>query len=203
MKTTIFSLFILVFFAFSCGGSQSEQQDNQETETAATEESTTEASTTEKESWSGDSQTEGMSSATPMEESGQTWHDGLAYIEEYLGRRPAAVDLWQTQPLQNMLENLLGDHYQAYLDIMQEAMPLAKDRVIYTMGVAPDDAVPGIGYLLIDTENDKLRAFGVFGDMKIDAQSPGENLYLPEAVKAKVEQVLGVEKAEELGALMQ
>jgi hypothetical protein len=122
---------------------------------------------------------------------GRSSQSGLAYIEQYIGQRPAGAGLWETEPLRTMLKELLGADFDLYLDVMQEAMPLQKDRVIYTVGVAPDDQIPGVGYLLIDTENDKIRAFAVFGDAEIEVQSEGGDLDIPEAVKKKVQEVLG------------
>jgi len=126
----------------------------------------------------------------------KTIDGNLDYIAEFIGRRPGAVDLWQTEPLRSHLQRLLGDDLSFYTEIMQESMALKKDRVIYTVGIAPDDAVPGIGYLLIDTENDKVKVFGVFGDHTVEAQSPGEPLYLPQEVKEQVERILHIEQYE-------
>ena len=115
----------------------------------------------------------------------------LAYVEQYLGKRPGEVKLWQTEPLQSRLRELLGEDFDFYVDIMQEAAELKKDRVIYTLGNAPDDAIPGIGYLLVDVENNKIRAFAVFGDLKLEVQSEGEDLYIPGEVRSAVAKILG------------
>ena len=115
----------------------------------------------------------------------------LAYIEKYIGQRPAAVELWATEPLRTMLMELLGADSDLYLIVMQEAMPLQKDQVVYTVGVAPDDHVPGIGYLLVDTEEDKIRAFAVYGDAEIDVQTKGADLQVPKAVEKKIQEILG------------
>ncbi len=171
MRDLLFLFLVTTGLLAGCGGNNAsdQQQENEDQPTIGTE---------------------AIDPGTP------TAADGLDYIAEYLGKRPAEVNLWQTEPLRSELQRLLGDEFNFYTEIMQEAMPLKKDRVIYSIGIAPDDAIPGIGYLLVDTENDKLKVFGVFGDHKVEAQSRGEALYLPQEVKDQVERVLNLERYE-------
>ncbi len=114
-----------------------------------------------------------------------------AYVEQYIGKRPAEVNLLATEPLQTDLRMLLGSEYNNFAEAMLEAMPIQKDRVIYTMGTIPDDAIRGMAYLLIDTENDKLKAYYLVGDQESSFQSPGEAIYLPPAVQDMLMQVKG------------
>jgi hypothetical protein len=118
----------------------------------------------------------------------------LAYLEQYLGKRPGEVNMWATEPLHSRLRELLGEQYDAYLEMMQEAMPLAKDRVLYTIAAAPDHAIPGVGYLLVDTRPGHLKAYFLFGDYELSAQSPGEDLYLPKAVRDRVAATMGIDE---------
>lgn len=115
----------------------------------------------------------------------------LAYLRQYIGKRPAEANLWQTEPLQARLRALLGNDFDTFVDIMQEAGPLTDEQVLYTVGVAPDDAVPGVGYLLVDTGKDWIKAYAVFGDLVIDVQTPGASLAVPAAVEARVKAVMG------------
>lgn len=171
MRTLLFFLLVSAGLLAGCGGNDSPDQHESEDKQAIG--------------------TEAIDPGTPTATDG-----GLDYIAEFLGKRPAEVNLWQTEPLRSELQQLLGDDFGFYTEIMQEAMPLKKDRVIYAIGIAPDHAIPGIGYLLVDTENDKVKVFGVFGDHKVEAQSRGEPLYLPQEVKDQVERILNLEDYE-------
>ena len=171
MRNPLFLLLVTAGLLAGCGGNNSSDQgENADNQAVGTE---------------------AIDPGTPQPGGGD-----LDYIAGHLGKRPAEVDLWQTEPLRSELQQLLGEDLDFYTEIMQEAMPLKKDRVIYTIGIAPDHAIPGIGYLLVDTENDKLKVFGVFGDHKVEAQSRGEPLYLPQEVKERVERVLNLEQYE-------
>ncbi len=119
----------------------------------------------------------------------------LDSLRHWLGKRPAEVDLWAYPPLRDRLADLLGEEdFEEFVSYMQEAMPLtAADGLVYTVGVVPDDAVRGIAYLLVMPDAGRLRAFGVFGDYRLEAQSDGPDIPVPEPVQKRVEAVLNLE----------
>lgn len=172
MNRQLLCVLFLLSTLISCGSEGQSGQNDQEKSSAAT------AEMTDKKAAPG---TTSSSHATSQ----------LAYIEKYIGQRPAAVELWGTEPLRSMLMELLGADSDFFLEVMQEAMPLEKNGLVYTVGVAPDDQIPGVGYLLIDTEKDQIRAFAIFGDAKVDVQTRGANLSPPAAVRERMERVLG------------
>ncbi len=120
---------------------------------------------------------------------------GLSYIRAWKGKRPAEVNLWAYRPLQSRLMELLGEEdFNEFVSYMQEAMPIEVDgQLVYTVGVVPDDAIRGVAYLLVLPEEGRIKAFGVFGDHRIEAQSPGWDPVIPEAVQSRVESVLNLQ----------
>ena len=120
---------------------------------------------------------------------------GLSYIRAWQGKRPAEVNLWAYKPLQSRLMELLGEEdFNEFVSYMQEAMPIEVDgQLVYTVGVVPDDAVRGVAYLLVLPEEGRIKAFGIFGDHKIEARSPGWDPVIPEAVQGRVESVLNLQ----------
>jgi hypothetical protein len=180
MKNQLILLFLVGLLTLSgCGGNDSAAQNgNAGAETAPSAES--------------DEQVETRAAPAPNAGPADAPAVGgeLAYIDDLVGKRPAEVNLWQSEPLQARLKKLLGNNFETYVQLMQEAGPLTRDRVIYTLGTAPDDQIPGVAYLLVDTGADRIKAYAVYGDLVIDAQSPGDAFYIPHPVTNRLSELI-------------
>jgi len=116
--------------------------------------------------------------------------DSLFYLEQYIGRSPATVGLWQTEPLHTQLTQLLGKSYPVFEQTMQQAQPLRKERVLYTFGTSSDQTGDTLCILLVDVENNKLHVSIVKKGEREQFQSPGEELYVPQEIEQLLRQRL-------------
>lgn len=103
----------------------------------------------------------------------------FSYIRKYLGKRPSQVKLWNKEPLKSELKKVLDKEYQNYLELMENALPLKEEKVIYSIGSHPDRSLIGFGYIIIDPDKNILRAGMVkpgnhrtFGAKVIDLETP-------------------------------
>ncbi|MBK6962995.1 MAG: hypothetical protein IPH20_03445 [Bacteroidales bacterium] len=82
----------------------------------------------------------------------------FAIIRKYLGKRPSDVKLLETEPLKSALMDIMGNEYEAFVEMMQNAAPLKEEKLIYSVGSLPDLSRIGFGYIIIDPDNNLLRA---------------------------------------------
>ncbi|MHC1774744.1 MAG: hypothetical protein AB9834_04950 [Lentimicrobium sp.] len=80
-----------------------------------------------------------------------------AVIRKYLGKRPCDVRLLETEPLKSALKDIMGNEYQAFVELMRNAAPLKEDELIYSIGSIPDLSRIGFGYVIIDPDKNLLR----------------------------------------------
>lgn len=85
-------------------------------------------------------------------------NQSFAIIRKYLGKRPIDVRLLETEPLKSALMDILGDEYQGFVEMMRNASPLKEEKLIYSIGSLPDLSRIGFGYIVIDPENNLIRA---------------------------------------------
>lgn len=107
--------------------------------------------------------------------------DSLQYLAQYIGQTPKAANLWETEPLRSKLEDLLGNDFETFLQLMQQAAPLQQERVLYTISSTTNGDM--VAFLLVDTDNNKLHVSIMEGGIRKQYQTPGEELYLPSAVE--------------------
>lgn len=82
----------------------------------------------------------------------------FAIIRKYIGKRPSDVRLLETEPLKSALKDIMGNEYQSFVEIMRNAAPLKEEKLIYSIGSIPDLSRIGFGYVIIDPDNNLLRA---------------------------------------------
>lgn len=112
-------------------------------------------------------------------------HLDYADFGKMLDQRPASSGLWDTQPFRSDLEKLLGADYAAFREAMSEATPLKKDKVYYTWGVLPDDAVKGIGYVVVEPETGKIAAYQNINGKVKEWKTPGTEPFIPQELARK------------------
>jgi hypothetical protein len=81
----------------------------------------------------------------------------LSSVRRYLGKRPSDVKLWNIEPLKSELHLILGKDYNSFVELMQNAVPLKEEKLIYTIGSHPNLSRIGFGYLIIDPDKNLLR----------------------------------------------
>ncbi len=118
--------------------------------------------------------------------------DSLHYINEFIGEKPMAVDLWNTEPLQSELKKILGNQFDSFLQDVASAQELKRDQVIYTIAALSDSLTEIKGYTvaLFDTAINKVEVFFLKNKEARNFQSEGEGLYIPDEVRNLMYQYL-------------
>ncbi|MDX5422895.1 MAG: hypothetical protein LPK14_11625 [Hymenobacteraceae bacterium] len=115
-------------------------------------------------------------------------HDSLHYLSRYVGQRPEAAGLWQTEPLKSRLKELLQDDYPVFMEAMQQAQPLKQERVVYTIGSFPGQGSGDFAFMVVDAGNNKLHVSIVRNKERRQFQSGGGALYLPQEIAQRLPQ---------------
>jgi len=71
----------------------------------------------------------------------------LSYLRRYLGKRPCEVKLWNTEPLNSNLHQILGKEHTVFIELMKNAYPLKEEKLIYSIGSHPDLSRIGFEYM--------------------------------------------------------
>ena len=105
----------------------------------------------------------------------------LSSVRKYLGKRPSEVKLWTSEPLKSTLQHVLGNEYNAFVELMQNAAPLKEEKLIYSIGSHPNRSRIGFGYIIIDADKNLLRVgmvkpgkHRVFGAKASEMETPAE-----------------------------
>jgi hypothetical protein len=114
----------------------------------------------------------------------------LSCIRKYLGKRPSEVKLWDIEPLRSKLQKTLGKEYNNYLELMENALPLKEEKVIYSVGSHPDRSLIGIGYIIIDPDKNILRAGMVKPGSHRTFGAKVSDLETPEVIERKCQAIL-------------
>ncbi|MDG5800992.1 hypothetical protein QA597_11535 [Marinilabiliaceae bacterium ANBcel2] len=81
----------------------------------------------------------------------------LKEVEEHLGTTPSDANLWDIPQVNALISNIMDDDkFTEFLLLMQDASPLKKERVIYSMGTLPDEGRQSLGIIMLDTDNNRL-----------------------------------------------
>ena len=115
-------------------------------------------------------------------------HSGsLQYLDQYVGKEPAVVGLWETEPLHTQLKELMGDKYDPFIKDMKGGGPLTRDQYIYSLAYITQDSSRGYAFLLVDTKSNKIQA-AIMTNKEIEKfQSPGEVFVVPAAIQNKLD----------------
>lgn len=121
----------------------------------------------------------------------------LSLIDQYVGKRPSAVGLWTLPEVEHHMTTLMGDEkYMELLFLMQEATPLKKERVVYSIGVLPDDAIQALGIVMFDLANNRVYAELIYPTVR-EVFTSGDFIYLPSEVLSR-RAAFGVEHPEQV-----
>ncbi len=121
----------------------------------------------------------------------------LSTLDQYVGKRPSAVGLWTLPEVEHHMTNLMGDEkYMEFLFLMQEAIPLKKERVVYSIGVLPDDAIQALGVVMFDLTNNRVYAELIYPAVR-EVFASGDFTYLPSEVLSR-RAAFGVEHPEQI-----
>lgn len=108
----------------------------------------------------------------------------FGYLNEFVGKSPDAVGLWQTEPLHAQLSKLVGDSLlQPVLRKLQTAQVLKRDHVLYTIAPLPDSMVYGYAVALFDTIEPAVDIMYIQKDTVQEIKSGGDQLYWPDEVR--------------------
>ncbi len=114
--------------------------------------------------------------------------NSLGYLEQHIGKRPSDAKLWESEPLQTRLRELLGAHYDLFRMLMQQAELLQQEQVLYTIGRSAGNTTHDFAVLLIDLELDRLQVF-ISGTSGLNQYSTnGEKLFIPQEVQQLLQQ---------------
>jgi hypothetical protein len=114
----------------------------------------------------------------------------LSYIRKYLGKRPSEVKLWNREPLKSELQKTLGKEYNNFLELMENAMPLKEENVIYSVGSHPDRSLICFGYIIIDPDKNILRAGMVKPGSHRTFGAKVSEIETPEVIERKCQSIL-------------
>lgn len=114
-------------------------------------------------------------------------HD-LSDLTRYLGKRPSAVGLWTLPEVEHHMTLLMGDeNYMEFLFLMQDALPLKKERVIFSTGVLPDDAIQALALVIFDTYNSTVYAEMIYSNRREVFTSSNMPVFMPAEVLSRRE----------------
>jgi hypothetical protein len=118
-----------------------------------------------------------------------THSSSLTYLEQYVGKQPAAVGLWDTEPLHTQLKDLTGDKYDQFVQYMKGSGELSRDRYLYALSEIAQDSTRGYAFILVDTKTNKIQV-GIETNVSIQKfQSPAEVFETPAAVQQKLDSI--------------
>jgi hypothetical protein len=84
----------------------------------------------------------------------------LSYLDDHVGKYPADVELWTTEPLASRLRALLGDQYDLFVENMAVVGPIAKEEgMIYVMGNKEHRGGIDSAVLVVDEANDNIKVW--------------------------------------------
>lgn len=108
----------------------------------------------------------------------------LAYLNQYVGKTPDAVGLWQTEPLRSQLMNLVGSSVlPSVLQKFRTAKTLKRDHVLYTIAVLPDSARQGYAVALFDTVKSGVNIVFIQRDTVLEIKAEAVKFYWPDEVR--------------------
>jgi len=85
---------------------------------------------------------------------------GLEYLQGFVGKHPADLKLWDTEPLHVRLRTLLGPRYPSFVTNMRVNGPLARyGDVVWTSGNKPHDGTRNAALFLADTKSDVIEVY--------------------------------------------
>lgn len=126
----------------------------------------------------------------PKNELAEESYPDLSCIRKYLGKRPSQVNLWNIEPLKSELKKVLGKEYNNYMELMENALPLKEEKVIYSIGSHPDRSLIGFGYIIIDPDKNILRAGMVRPGNHKTFGAKVSDLETPEVIERKCKSIL-------------
>ncbi len=115
--------------------------------------------------------------------------DSLEYLIKFIGKKPASVNLWETQPLKSKLEKILRSEFAVFKDFMKDAKEIKQDKVLYTYSTIPDGVVRGLAYLIIDIKQNKISVAIILGRVRSDFESKGTPIYVPGELQKELKKI--------------
>ncbi|ASB49930.1 hypothetical protein [Alkalitalea saponilacus] len=110
----------------------------------------------------------------------------LTELDSLVGRKPCSTGLWTMPEVEYFMTKMMGDEkYMEFLFLMQDASALKKDRVIYSIGVLPDDAIQALGIIMFDTNHNRVYAELVYPGLREVFTSSESAPVLPSEVMSR------------------
>jgi hypothetical protein len=113
--------------------------------------------------------------------------NSLHYLNNYIGKQPQAIGLWDSEPLHSQLKELTGDQYDQFIKYMKDAAPLARDKYVYSYGRIAQDSTRGYAFLLVDADKGKMLAAIITNYQIQKFQSPAEAFTVPAPLQSKLD----------------
>ncbi len=106
------------------------------------------------------------------------------YLNDFVGKTPNAVGLWQTEPLHSQLSKLVGDSLlPATLKELRTAKALKRDHVLYTIAPHSNSVTQGYIVALFDTIKPGIAIIYIQQDTTVEIQQQGARFYWPDEVR--------------------
>lgn len=114
----------------------------------------------------------------------------LASLNNFAGKYPAEIKLWEKQPLQGRLPALLGEHYEAFLVNMQVTGPLtASGNIAYVMGNKAHSGGSEAAIFLAEIESNRLHVWLLVNEILTEYHEPGPKIKLPYEVETMINEM--------------
>lgn len=114
----------------------------------------------------------------------------LASLNNFVGKYPAEIKLWEKQPLQGRLRALLGEHYEVFLVNMQVTGPLtASGNIAYVMGNKAHSGGSEAAIFLAEIESNRLHVWLLLNEILTEYHEPGPKIKLPHEVETMINEM--------------
>ncbi len=122
--------------------------------------------------------------------SGLAEASSLSYIEKYVGRYPRTAKMFESEPLQSQLTELIGDQYRTFLQCLQVGSLLKRSEagIYYLAGRGRGENSNNRAYLLIDPVLNQIEAGLILKGNVKRFRGPGNEIPVPPEIRMLVEE---------------